>query len=192
MKELTAFVREVVMPSGPDRVPRIRPESVRFPIEAGASSIHGWGIYASGLIPARRRVIEYTGQRIDAVEAWRRRIRPHIYIFLIGPGRMVDGAIGGSGAEFINHSCEPNLYASIRRGRIWFVSKRRIEAGEELSVDYNITGSDLLHECRCGAPACRGYMNRLQVEQPVADGRASRRHTRPRLARPGSDPPSSS
>jgi SET domain-containing protein len=161
MKELTAFVREVVMPAGPDRVPRIRPESAIFPLEAGPSAIHGWGIFAGGPIPARRRVIEYTGQRIDYNEVWRRRIRPQIYIFLTGRGRAIDGAIGGSGAEFINHSCEPNLYARIRRGRIWFVSRRRIDPGEELFIDYNITGSDPLYECRCGAPTCRGYMNQL-------------------------------
>lgn len=166
MRELTAFVREVVMPAGPDRVPYVRPECAMYSLRPGRSHIHEWGVFACEPIPARRRVIEYTGQRIDYKEVWRRRIRPHVYIFLTGPGRAVDGAIGGSGAEFINHSCEPNLYANIRRGRIWFVSKRRIEAGEELSVDYNITGSDLLYECRCGAPTCRGYLNRLKAEQP--------------------------
>lgn len=159
MVELTAFVREVVMPAGPDRVPHIRRECAMFPLEARPSSIHGWGICAGGPIPARRRVMEYTGERIDHDEAWRRRLRPQIYVFLAGLNKAIDGAIGGSGAEFVNHSCNPNLYARVRNGRIWFISRRRIEAGEELLIDYWITGSDPIYPCFCGAANCRGYMN---------------------------------
>jgi SET domain-containing protein len=105
-------------------------------------------------------VIEYTGQTIDASEVYRRRIRPHIYLFWIGPGRAIDGAIGGSGAEFINHGCEPNLVARVRGGRVTLVSVCRIESGTELLLDYRITGDGQLLECRCGAPSCRGFMNR--------------------------------
>jgi uncharacterized protein len=71
----------------------------------------------------------------------------------------VDGAIGGSGAEFINHGCEPNLVARVRKGRVMLVSMRRIEAGQELLLDYRVTGDVPLMPCRCGAPACRGYLN---------------------------------
>jgi len=65
-----------------------------------------------------------------------------------------------SGAEFINHSCSPNLIARVRRGRVTLVSLRRIAVGEELLVDYQITGDGPWLECRCGSPACRGFMNR--------------------------------
>lgn len=159
MTELTAFVRQVVIPAGPDRIPRIEPECTRFPLEARPSRVHGWGLFAAAPIPSRRRVIQYSGEVVDAKEAWRRRLRPQIYLFLTGRNRAIDGAIGGSGAEFINHSCEPNLYARVRSGRVWFVSLRRIEAGEELFLDYLITGREPLYPCRCGAPSCRGYMN---------------------------------
>ena len=70
----------------------------------------------------------------------------------------IDGTIGGSGAEFINHSCDPNLVTRIGGGRIFFVSCRRISAGEELTLDYNITfATDL--PCSCGAEKCRGIIN---------------------------------
>jgi len=160
VSELTAFVREVVIPGGPDAVPRLDPGACRFALTSGRSPIHRWGVFAAEPIPARRRVIEYTGQVIDAKEAWRRRIRPHIYLFWTGPGRAIDGAIGGSGAEFINHGCEPNLVARVRRGRVMLVSRRRIEAGEELLCDYQLIGGAAILACRCGAPSCRGFMNR--------------------------------
>lgn len=159
MSELTAFVREVVLPGGPDAVPRIDPDACRFELTWGRSPIHRWGIFAAAPIPARRRVIEYTGQRIGLDEAYRRRVRPVLYLFWIAPDRAIDGAIGGSGAEFVNHGCEPNVLARVRRGRVVLVSLRRIERGEELLLDYRVTGGGPLLECHCGSPSCRGYMN---------------------------------
>jgi SET domain-containing protein len=159
MSELTAFVREVVLPGGPDAVPRIDRDACRFELTFDRSPIHRWGIFAAEPIPARRRVIEYTGETIGPQEAYRRRVRPALYLFWIGRGRAIDGAIGGSGAEFVNHGCEPNLVARVRRGRVMFVSLRRIGAGEELLLDYRVVGGGPLLECRCGSPTCRGFMN---------------------------------
>jgi uncharacterized protein len=158
-RELTAFVREVVLPGSSDAPPKIDSRFCFFNLNYKPSPIHRWGIFAAEHIPARRRVIEYTGQKIDAEEVWRRRIRQHLYIFQINQNRAIDGAIGGSGAEFINHSCNPNLYARIGGGRIFFVSLRQIAANEELTLDYNIIadGADL--PCVCGAEKCRGTVN---------------------------------
>ena len=65
------------------------------------------------------------------------------------------GAVDGSGAEIINHSCAPNLYACIMKGHILYMSKRAIRAGKELTVDYRF--SDDVHRvrCRCGAVALK-------------------------------------
>lgn len=161
---LTAFVREVLLPDAPDAVPRVDRRACAYALGHAASPIHRWGIFARQDIPARRRVIEYTGQRIDAQEARRRSIRRHLYLFWIDPRRAIDGGIGGSGAEFINHSCEPNLRASLRRGRIFLVSLRPIAAGEELTLDYQIVGEVTDASCRCGAPRCRGSMRRPERE----------------------------
>jgi hypothetical protein len=173
--DLTAFVREVVLPGGPDAMPRLDPRACHFALTPRASPIHRWGIFAADAIPARRRVIEYTGQVIDAGEVYRRRIRPHLYLFWLGPDRAIDGAIGGSGAEFINHGCEPNLVAHVRRGGITLVSLRRIACGEELLFDYQITGDVGFLECRCGAPSCRGFMNRPPAGWIGAGSRRARR-----------------
>ena len=157
--ELTAFVREVVLPGGPNAVPHLDEQRCRFRLEYRPSPIHRWGIFAVEPIPARRRVIEYTGERITPAEVRRRSVRPRMYIFWVGPRIAVDGAIGGSGAEFINHSCACNLVARVRKGRIHLVSLRPIAAGEELLLDYRIRGDAPLMPCRCGSPQCRGYMN---------------------------------
>ncbi len=159
-RELTAFVREVVLPAGPDKRPRIDHKSCGFALCYRASPIHRWGIFAAEAIRARRRVIEYTGQRIGLEEAKRRSIRPFLYTFISGKRTLIDGAIGGSGAEFVNHSCEPNLVARSRSGRIHFVSRRTIAKGEELLIDYQITCDSPLYPCHCGSPRCRGFMNR--------------------------------
>jgi SET domain-containing protein len=158
MLELTAFVREVVLPGGPGTIPKLDPRFSHFKLQYGPSPIHRWGIFAAEPIPARRRVIRYTGQRINVREAWRRRIRQHLYLFWLSSRFAIDGAIGGSGAEFINHSCDPNLCARVTRGRIVLVSLRPIAAGEELTLDYHLTGDCREIACSCGAATCRGHI----------------------------------
>lgn len=156
--ELTAFVREVVLPGSAGTRPRVNPEACRFRLRTARSPIHRWGLFAAEAIPARRRVIEYTGQHIGPREALRRNIRPQIYLFRTGARRYIDGAIGGSGAQYINHGCQPNLTARIRKGRVMLVSLRRIERGEELLYDYRLGGGTDDLPCRCSAPSCRGTM----------------------------------
>lgn len=157
---LTAFVREVVLPGGPDAVPHIDEGASRFRLEYRPSSIHRWGVFAGEAIPARRCVIEYTGERIGIAEARRRSLRAHLYLFWVAADLAVDGAVGGSGAEYINHGCDPNLVARVFRKRIFLVSRRPIVAGEELLFDYQITGDAPLMPCNCGSTRCRGYLNR--------------------------------
>ena len=158
-RDLTAFVREVVLPGSNGAPPVIDAARCSFRLEYRRSEIHRWGIFAAEPIPARRRVIEYTGQKIDVKEVWRRRFREHLYIFWLNDKWAVDGAFGGSGAEYINHSCEPNLIARVNGGHIFLTSKRRIAAGEELTFDYSIEDGDQDMPCTCGAESCRGLIN---------------------------------
>jgi SET domain-containing protein len=92
----------------------------------GRSKIHGRGIYADRDIPANRKVIEYTGEKISVIEAVRRRTTR--YLFVLNDRWMIDGAVGGSGAEFINHSCAPKLVTRIVKGHILFMSLRPISS----------------------------------------------------------------
>ena len=154
--EQTAFVREVILPGLEVVNPKLNHALCKFRLEIMPSTIHRWGVFAAENIPSRRRVIEYTGQRISAKEVYRRSFRQHLYIFWLNEKWALDGAFGGSGAELINHSCEPNLSATIRSGRIFFTSTRHIESGEELTLDYHTEDEEFIKRCRCGASKCKG------------------------------------
>ncbi|MFB3827438.1 MAG: SET domain-containing protein [Bryobacteraceae bacterium] len=140
-------------------LPRIDPRHTPFRLRAGRSSIHRWGVFAVERIPPRRKVIEYTGERISRGETKRRGAGSHTYLFALDDYWTIDGAVGGSGAEIINHSCEPNLYSSIMKGHILYFSRRAIEPGEELTVDYRFSWKIQKVPCRCGVSGCRGLIN---------------------------------
>ena len=137
--------------------PQIDPEKASFRLECRRSKIHRWGVFAAEPIPARRRVIEYTGERIDAAEMERRAGKKLLYLFSVSPNRIIDGAVGGSGAQYINHSCDGNLKSYSVNGHIYLSSVRPIEAGEELTYDYNID-EEFEVPCECGAENCRGKL----------------------------------
>ncbi len=142
--------------------PRIDPHYACFGMKLARSRIHRWGIYATEFIPRGRKVIEYTGERINRRETKRRaNAREFTYLFTLDPYWTIDGAAGGSGAEYINHSCDPNLVSRILKGHILYVSRRDIRPGEELTVDYRFDKKVEKVPCRCGSPNCRGTINML-------------------------------
>ncbi len=130
-----------------------------FRMEIRESRIHRRGVYALECIPARRKVIEYTGEKISRRETKRRGDGPVTYLFTLNDYWTIDGAVGGSGAEIINHSCDPNLYAWILKEHILYMSRRIIERGEELTVDYRFSDDVAKVPCRCGSVKCRGTIN---------------------------------
>jgi len=139
--------------------PAIDPRFARFRLAIRESKIHRRGVYALEPIPPKRKVIEYTGERISRRETKRRGDGPLTYLFTLDDYWTLDGAFGGSGAEIINHSCDPNLYSCILRGHIIYMSKRAIRRGEELTVDYRFDKKIEDVPCRCGSPKCRGTIN---------------------------------
>jgi tetratricopeptide (TPR) repeat protein len=139
----------------------INPEHAGFRLVVQRSAIHRLGVFAGEAIPPRRKVIEYTGERVSRREARRRWDPRRSYLFTLNAYWSIDGAIGGSGAEYINHSCEPNLRARNVRDHIIYFSQRAIARGEELTVDYHYSHEITRMACHCGAPSCRGTMNVL-------------------------------
>jgi SET domain-containing protein len=139
--------------------PAINPKYTCFRLAVRASSIHRFGVFAEQRIPANRKVIEYTGERINRREAKRRGQGEHTYLFTLDKYWTLDGAVGGSGAEIINHCCEPNLISRVMRGHILYMSLRTIEPEEELTVDYHFPRNVEIVPCRCGAKTCRGTIN---------------------------------
>ena len=159
--------RKIVPSIVPSVLPSIDPRFAGFPLRVGRSPIHRFGVFAVRTIPPGRKVIEHTGERLNMRQARAREKKnlrrggTRIDMFC-GVNRywIVDGAVGGSGAERINHCCDPNLSTRKIRGHVLYFSQRRIRPGEELTVDYRFPAKADRVVCRCGSPKCRGIMNR--------------------------------
>jgi uncharacterized protein len=111
-------------------------------------------------------VIEYRGERITRLQARRRYLKglrqrgpKRFYFRAISKRWLLDGAVGGSGAEFVNHSCDPNLVTRRVCGHTHYYSCRQIRKNEELTVDYYYDPDAPRVRCRCGSPKCRGTVN---------------------------------
>lgn len=136
--------------------------------EIRESGIQGKGAFATMLIPIGTRIIEYIGERISHEEADRRyddatMARHHTFLFAVDESTVIDGAVGGNEAKFINHSCEPNCEPIIEDDRVFIEAVRDIMPGEELFYDYayerdetDDEESEQLYACRCGTSKCRG------------------------------------
>lgn len=148
--------------ASPNSTPSDRPIA-RFVLKICRSHIHGLGVFASEAIPRLNYVMEYTGRHIhvrDEKRELRKPGRPNrILTVLLNRCWIIDAFVGGSGAEYINHSCEPNLFSRNTGKRIFLVSRRRIAKGEELTLDYRILPRKPRYPCRCGTANCRGFMN---------------------------------
>jgi len=162
---------------------RIDPRHARFRLRIGQSSIHHLGVFAEERIPARRNVIEYVGEFVNPVESYRRTNRAKaVYTIKLDEFWIIDGSVGGSGAEFINHSCDPNLRSRRLKGLVLLQSLRPIEAGSELTLDYHFSNEGPKVRCRCGSPKCRGTINVVRRNRPKSRAESG----------PGSVPPPAS
>ena len=135
--------------------------------EIRLSPIHGRGAFATSHIPAGTRLMEYTGERLTPEEAEARYPDTpglhHTFLFAIDHHLVIDAAVGGSDAKWINHSCDPNCDAVIDDERIWIETIRDVEPGEELAYDYayvlterHTLAAKRRYPCTCGAATCRG------------------------------------
>lgn len=123
-----------------------------------SSGIHAAGCFAQQYIPKGQKVVEYTGERMlhdDADKLYEH--LPYTYLFGTSDGETVIDGFGM--AMYINHSCDPNCETEEdEQGRVWIMSMRDIEAGEELTYDYLLYEGDGDAPCTCGSKKCRGSM----------------------------------
>ena len=138
-----------------------------YPFEIRSSPIQGLGAFATRRIPAGIRLIEYAGERLTPAQADARYPdvegeRHHTFLFAIDDDIVIDAAVGGTEARFINHSCDPNCDAVIDDARIWIETIRDIQPGEELAYDYayvleerHTPAAKRRYPCTCGARNCR-------------------------------------
>lgn len=141
-----------------------------LPFEIRDSPIQGKGAFAIRHIPAGTRLIEYAGERLTPGQADARypdtpEERHHTFLFAIDDDVVIDAAVNGNEARFINHSCDPNCDAVVEDKRIWIETIRDVVPGEELAYDYRYVleerhtpAAKRLYPCNCGARTCRRTM----------------------------------
>ena len=138
----------------------IRQELARYRLRTGPSRIHRFGVFAMDSIPDGQKIIPYTGELVSRFK-WRGRgSSTRTYLLRLDKYWILDGSVGGSGAELINHSCDPNCRFDINGHEAWIVSVRSIAPEEELLLDYRFSSKPPVVPCYCGASNCRGMINR--------------------------------
>ena len=124
------------------------------------------------------RLIEYKGRRrthedVDAGDAGDVE-SGHTFLFTLNDDWVIDGALEGNDARWINHSCNPNCEAvreedeqDPKSSRVFIEALRAIRPGQELTYDYGITLAERhtprlkkIWACRCGARNCTGTILR--------------------------------
>jgi hypothetical protein len=150
------------------------------------SSIAGDGLVAGADIDAGTVVVRLGGRlvtsaELDALLAPPARGDPAGYVdtitvyedrHLVLPPRTL--------AHWVNHSCDPNLW---HVGPYEIAARRRIHAGEELTLDYgtNSGAAGFRMPCACGSPICRKVVTSDDWRRPDLQERY-RGHWTPALA----------
>jgi uncharacterized protein len=135
------------------------------------SRIHCYGCYTDAPIRKGTLIVEYVGERLtyeqadDLYDDF-----PNTYLFGLDDGEHI---IDGYGvAAFVNHSCDPNCETDQLRGKMWIIALRDIEAGEELTYDYNLYDGEDDAPCFCKTRRCRGSLYSVAHLRKLAKKRA--------------------
>jgi SET domain-containing protein len=122
-------------------------------VEAKPSAIEGLGLFARRAFAAGERIRRIAVVREVTPET---PLRPEL-------GERADHCdypdgktvLLGFPDRHVNHSCDPNSYVLYDGERCFFVARRDIAAGDEITCDYNVNLSGgTAWPCRCGAARC--------------------------------------
>ncbi len=122
----------------------------RFEVRPGRPGT-GKGLYALVDIPKDAFILEYTGKKIPTKVADTLTGR---YLFEVDEKWTIDGSPKSNTARYINHCCDPNTEAEIIDGKIIITARKKIKAGEELTIDYDMEYYDEFIRpvgCKCAA-----------------------------------------
>jgi SET domain-containing protein len=131
-------------------------------VRVGRSSA-GLGLFAVKPIANKALIVVYRGKKIPTVEAHRREQRSGAkYMFEVNRHWSIDGSSRRNLGRYINHACQPNAEAVLRKGKIVFVALRVIAPGEEITLDYGEDYFELFIRplgCRCAS--CAGKKRKV-------------------------------
>ncbi|KAJ3680613.1 hypothetical protein LUZ60_016891 [Juncus effusus] len=178
---------------------RVSQNGMKFKLQIFKTEKMGWGVRSLNFIPSGSFVCEYIGELLNDEEAQKR--DNDEYLFSIGNNYFdeklweglktsipalqksknhemesfaIDASKYGNFARFINHSCEPNMYAqnllfdhdNLSTPHIMFFACEDIQPMEELTYHYNycvdqvhdINGNIKKKRCFCGTGECTGWL----------------------------------
>jgi SET domain-containing protein len=116
-------------------------------LEKKKSSIHGFGVFSKEKIASRKKF--YSVPMLDI------RNNPAPKLAKISTNIFVNDP---KVLNWVNHSCDANSEIIFDQKGIFLRSKREIQPGEEITLDYCSTEEkNVLIECKCNSPKCRNY-----------------------------------
>ena len=126
---------------------------------------NGLGLYATKVIKAGTRIIDYVGKIItkkQTEESEKFDNSKPIYLFDLNSRYDLDGNVSWNTARLINHSCLNNCDYEGKGLKLWVNANRDIKMGEELTCNYGFSyDSDYKQfPCKCGSKNCVGYIVR--------------------------------
>uniref|UniRef100_A0A671Y5F6 Euchromatic histone-lysine N-methyltransferase 1b n=1 Tax=Sparus aurata TaxID=8175 RepID=A0A671Y5F6_SPAAU len=163
---------------------RVVQNGLRTKLQLFRTSKKGWGVRTLQDIPQGTFVCEYVGEIISEAEAEMRQNDAYLFSLDDKPQDLycIDARFYGNISRFLNHMCDPNLFAcrvftthqDLRFPHIAFFASESIMAGEELGFDYGDHFWEVkskLFSCECGSSKCKyssAAMASLQADKPDA------------------------
>lgn len=126
-------------------------------VEVRQSAIEGLGIFAARRFRSGERIRRVNVVReITAASPLREDLGERHDHCSYPDGKVV---LFGFPDRHINHSCDPNAWEQFEGDESYFVARRDIAPGEEITCDYNVNiAGGTAWPCRCGAARCRGLV----------------------------------
>ncbi|MES1911340.1 MAG: hypothetical protein MHM6MM_003785 [Cercozoa sp. M6MM] len=136
------------------------------------SSRRGVGVRLQKAVQRGDLIVEYLGECIDAAESKRRMAAciasgaSNFYMFKVSANLFIDSTRKGNWSRYLNHACGGgNCHVERWRvggeTRIGIYASEDIEAGEELTYDYQFqTLGEALQPCYCGEECCSGFLGK--------------------------------
>lgn len=117
------------------------------------SPIHGKGVFAATDLQEGDVILRFDDSRLVTDENPLREGESILHCAWLPDGRVV---YAQEPERYTNHSCDPNAYIKEAGGARYFVARREISAGEEITIDYSIDNwGDVWWHCDCGSARCR-------------------------------------
>lgn len=136
-------------------------------LRVGPSWIHGRGLVSAHAIPEGIVVVRLGGRLVSSAELSELLADPAGgYVDTITVDEDVHLVLpSGTAVHFGNHSCDPSLWHD---GPYRLVSRRRISAGEEVTIDYGTSSGEPTFSmaCSCGSVLCRTMVTADDWQRP--------------------------